>query len=130
MAGTNGHAPELEPVDGTPTASAAELDALLQGLFEPVRYELAPGRSLEVRPIKLDRADKLYSGTLRGGELQTFLLARCVFIEGKQLGDELARNLPIALANRLVPLVMSVNGMDWTPPGGEGEGGGETDPKA
>ena len=129
MAATNGHAPDLEPVDATPTAEKADLDGLLKGLFEPVTYELAPGRFLEIRPIKLDRADKLYSGTLRGSDLQTFLLARCIFIEGRQLGDELARNLPIALANRLVPIVMSVNGMDWSPPSAAGEGS-EPDPKA
>lgn len=129
MAETNGHAGELEATPPAETASEAELDALLAGIFEPVRLELAPGRWVEIRPLPLNRADELYGGGLRGVDMQKFLLARCVYIGGKVLGAELVETLPIALSNRLVPLVMKVNAMDWSPPGADGEGGA-SDPKA
>jgi len=127
MAETNGHAPlELAPI-AAPTASAEEFDALLAGLFEPRLVELAPGRTVEIRPLMLEGADVLYSGQAGGGSsLQRFMLARCVYINGRPLG-ELAGRLPVAWANRLVPLVMEANGMDTTPAAGGGEA---IDPKA
>lgn len=131
MAETNGHAPalELEPIAPT-TASAEEFDALLGGLFEPRLVELAPGRKVEIRPLMLDGADALYGGGGGAGKassLQRFMLANCVFINGRPLGDELAGRLPVAWANKLMPLVTALNNMDQTP----GEGGdGEVDPKA
>lgn len=126
MAATNGHAPE--PIEAE--ASGTDLDALLQGLFEPVAFEVSPGRSVEIRPLLLNQADELYSGNSRGGaRLQRYLLARCVYLNGRPLGDELAATLPIALANRLVPVVMNANGMEVAAPaeGGDGEA---PDPKA
>jgi hypothetical protein len=128
MAETNGHAPpvlELAPI-APATASVEEFDALLAGLFEPRLVELAPGRTVEIRPLMLEAADELYSGRA-GMSLQRFMLARCVYINGRPLGDELAGRLPVAWANRLVPLVMAANGMDMTPAAGEGE---QPDPKA
>lgn len=125
MAETNGHAPaEIEPA----TASPAALDALLLGLFEPTLYEVAPGRVLEIRPLVLRQADTLYSGELKGAGLQRYLLARCVYLDGAPLGEDGAARLPVALANKLVPVVMGANGMAT----GEGDAGeGEaTDPKA
>jgi len=124
MAETNGHAPEL----ATTTASAGELDALLQGLFEPVPFEIAPGRTVEIRPLILNQADDLYTGGNQGGaRLQRYLLARCVYVNDRPLGDALAATLPIALANKLVPVVMAANGMEVsTAAEGEGEA---TDPK-
>jgi hypothetical protein len=124
MAETNGHAPEpVEP----PDASDAELDQLLAGLFEPQTVEIAPGRLVELRPLFLRNSDRLYMGGLAGAELQRFLLSRCVFINGHRLGEAGAERLPIAVVGKLVPLIMSTNGMNI--PQAEGEGEAE-DPKA
>lgn len=128
MAETNGH--DLPVLGSTPapassTASADELDALLAGLFEPIAFDIAPGRSFEIRPLMLDKADALYAG-MSGAALQRFMLARCVFINGRPLGDELAATLPVALANRLVPVVMNVNGMEQGKAADDGE---PADPK-
>lgn len=132
MAETNGHAPGLELAPApAETASQAEFDALLQGLFEPQTVDIGAGKTVEIRPLWLTQADSLYSGGgLTGAALQRYLLARCVFVNGKPLGDELAGRLPITLANRLVPVVMSANGMDTTPAADGGAGGAEPDPKA
>jgi hypothetical protein len=130
MAETNGHAAELEAVPIAPaTASAEEFDALVAGLFEPRLVELAPGRTVEIRPLMLEGADDLYGGLGGGSSLQRFMLARCVYLNGRPLGDELAGRLPVAWANRLVPLVMAANNMDMTPTEGAG-GEGQSDPKA
>jgi hypothetical protein len=127
MAETNGHAPALELAPIAPaTASAEEFDALLSGLFEPRLVELAPGRTVEIRPLILEGADVLYGGLTGGMSLQRFMLSRCVYINGRPLG-ELAGRLPVAWANRLVPLVMEANGMDMTPAAAGGEA---PDPKA
>jgi len=127
MAETNGHAPDEVT---TLNASAGELDALLQGLFEPVQFEIAPGRSVEIRPLIINQADELYTGENRSGaKLQRMLLAKCVYINGRPLGPDLAATLPIALANRLVPVVMGSNGMEMTA-AAEGDAGEVSDPKA
>lgn len=126
MAETNGHAAALEAVPA-PEASAEEFDALLAGLFEPRLVELAPGRTVEIRPLILEGADILYGGLAGAGvSLQRFMLSRCVYINGRPLGA-LAGRLPVAWANRLVPLVMEANGMDTTKPD---DGAEAPDPKA
>jgi len=124
MAGTNGH----DPAGPNDTVTADELDGLLAGLFEPTPYELAPGRWIEIRPLILANADRLYMGGLQGAGLQKFLLARCVYINGKVLGEAGADRLPIGLASRLVPVVMGANGMEIETAAAEGEA--TTDPKA
>jgi hypothetical protein len=126
MAETNGHAPEGADLPA-PDASDAELDQLLAGLFEPQTVEIAPGRLVEIRPLILKNSDRLYMGGMAGAELQRFLLSRCVFINGHRLGEAGADRLPIAVAGKLVPLIMSTNGMNV--PQAEGEAEAE-DPKA
>lgn len=107
---TNGHAPDMgAPIED---ASEADLDALLRGSFEPVPFEIAPGRMVEIRPLMLGHADALYAGGLSGAALQRFLMAHCVHINGRPLGMAGAARVPIILANRLVPAVMAANGME------------------
>src|SRR4029077_14980436 len=127
MAETNGHAP---PAPEPATATPADVDALLSGLFEATLFEVAAGRELEIRPLVLANADQLYSGELRGAGLQRYLLARCVYLGGVPLGDDGAARLPVALANRLVPVVMSANGMDTGKADDNGGAGELADPKA
>lgn len=116
MPDTNGHAaPE--------GAATAELDALLVGLFEPTYYTLAPGRTLEIRPLMLDQADALYAGGLAGAGLQRYLLARCVYVNGLPIGEEGAARLPVILANKLAPVVMQANGMAGELEGGDQQAG-------
>lgn len=127
MAETNGHAAGDLPAPDM--ASAADLDALLAGTFEPVQFEVSPGRMVEIRPLLTCEADDLYGGKLRDSQaLQRFLIGRCVYLNGKRLG-ELVTSLPIAVFNRLQAEVMRVNGMDVTPPE-TGDGAAEPDPKA
>lgn len=126
MAETNGAmAPGLEPA----AAPALELDALLSGLFEPTLYTVAPGRTVEIRPLVLSQADALYLGGLKGAELQRYLLARCCYLGGLPIGEAGAARLPVILANRLVPVVMAANGMR-TDEGDGDEGGAPVDPLA
>jgi hypothetical protein len=106
----NGHDNAAPPVDQV--AGRAAIDALLDGLLEPTRFELAPGKSVEIRPLMLEHADPLYSGTLQGAALQRYLVAHCVFLDGVAFGEAAARRLPTGAAARLVPAVMRANGMD------------------
>jgi hypothetical protein len=124
----NGHAPELVPIEPQ-TASDDELDALLLGLFEPVAFDIGNGRSVEIRALFLGAADRLYAGGLAGAALQRFLMARCVFVNGRPLGDANAARLPVPLANKLVSAVMAANGMD-SDTAAPAEAGAEADPKA
>lgn len=126
MTAANGHA--AEGVDMVPPdASDADLDQLLEGLFEPTQVEIAPGRSVEVRPLILKNSDRLYVGGMAGADLQRFLLSRCVYVNGRRLGEAGADRLPVAVAGKLVPIIMSTNGMNIPAPEGDGEA---EDPKA
>ena len=130
MAETNGHAtPFAAELEAVPPA---EFDALLAGSFEPVQIEIAPGRWLEIRPLLLAAADRLYSGELKGAELQRYLLARSVYTGGRPLGDFNVARLPISLAQKLVPIVMRANGMEGFLEADDAAAGGEgtADPKA
>ena len=126
MAETNGYDPHEDGLE-----VSAALDALLAGQFEPAQFEVAPGRTLEIRPLLIGQADTLYAGGLAGAALQRFLMARCVFVNGKPIGEAGAARLPVILANRLVPAVMAANGMDTdTTAATEGEETQPLDPKA
>lgn len=128
MAEPNGQAPPaaLEPEP----ASAADLDALLAGLFEPTTYDIAPGRTVEIRPLLVGGADKLYAGVLKSpGDLQNYLLERCVFFLGRPLGAEGIARLPYKLAGDLAAVVMKVNGMQTADATADDEGA-PADPKA
>jgi len=127
MAETNGHAPAEAPALEQ-TASADELDALLGGVFDPQTIEVAPGRFVELRPLRVGNADRLYQGTLGAGGLQKFLMERCVFIDGKRLG-ELVDRLPVAIMMKLAPLVMKLNGMEITTEPADTASGEPIDPK-
>jgi hypothetical protein len=128
MAETNGHAIIAADVDVAPAADT-EVDALLAGLFEPTLFEIGPGRAIEIRPLVLRQADGLYEGGMKGAGLQRYLLARCCYVDGRPLGMAGADRLPVALANKLVPVVMAANGMA-TGQAGEDEGEAAVDPKA
>jgi hypothetical protein len=128
MAETNGHA---APFAAEPEAvPPAEFDALLAGTFEPTTFEIAPGKLVEIRPLVLAQADKLYSGELKGADLQRYLLSRSVFVGGRPLGADNVERLPMTLANKLVPAVMRANGMEGFMKAEDDEGGAGTDPKA
>jgi hypothetical protein len=124
MAETNGYDPEQLEL-----ALPDELDALLAGSFEPTWFEVAPGRSVEIRPLLIGQADQLYAGGLAGAGLQRFLMARCVFINGRPIGEAGAARLPVILANKLVPDVMKANGMEADTAPAEGEEAAPADPK-
>lgn len=132
MTETNGHAtPFAAELEAVPPA---EFDALLAGTFEPVPFEISPGRVVEIRPLLLAQADRLYSGELKGAELQRYLLARSVYSGGRPLGEANVARLPMSLAQKLVPAVMRANGMEGFLQAEAGDddavGGEGTDPKA
>jgi len=130
MAETNGHAtPFAADLEAVPPA---EFDALLAGAFEPTQFEITPGRFVEIRPLLLAQADRLYSGELKGAELQRYLLSRSVYVAGRPLGEANVARLPMSLAQKLVPAVMRANGMQgFLEADDDAAGGGEAaDPKA
>lgn len=105
-------------------------DALLDGLLEPKRFELAPGKFVDIRPLMLGEADPLYGGKLKDAALQRYLIARCVFVDGVAIGDDRAGRFPQGIAARLVPELMKVNGMDFDAAAlGAGAGDDDADPK-
>ena len=136
MAEANGHAMAAHTPDGGDIygqhATSAEVDGLLAGLFEPVIFEIAPGKLVEIRPLLLAQADRLYSGELKGADLQRYLLSRAVYVNGRPLGDDNVARLPMSLAQKLVPAVMRANGMEGFMQDADesGDGGqGAADPK-
>jgi hypothetical protein len=57
-------------------------------------------------------------------------MAHCVYTAGRPIGNEGVDRLPVALATKLVPIVMQANGMVWTAPDSDAAADGTADPKA
>lgn len=131
MAETNGaYVPTSDGADIIP-ASAADVDALLAGLFEPTSYDIAPGRTVEIRPLLVGGADQLYAGVLKTpGDMQNYLLERCVFFMGRPLGAAGVARLPYKLAADLATACMKVNGMQQADTAAGDDEGAPADPKA
>jgi len=129
MAEANGHAPPFQPAVLDAPVTPEEFDALLAGTFEPVLHEIAPGKFVEIRPLLLGQADRLYSGALKGDDLQRYLLSRSVYVNGRPLGEANVERIPMPVAQKLLPAVMRANGMDGFMQAGEAGDQG-ADPKA
>lgn len=130
MPEANGHAPDaLLPIEPE-TATAAEFDALLSGVFEPRQFEYAPGRFVEIRPMVVGSADAFYEGK-SSGALQRYVLGRCVFVNGRPIGEANAARMPLAMSARVFPVAMALNNMEIDKPDDrDGEVAELPDPKA
>jgi len=132
MAEANGHAPPFQPAVLDAPVTPEEFDALLAGTFEPTPFEITAGKFVEIRPLLLAQADRLYSGELKGADLQRYLLSHSVYVNGRPMGESNVARLPVSLAQKLVPAVMRANGMEGFMQDADdtGDGGqGAADPK-